>query len=130
MGRKIILARWINTIMLINQEFPDIRLSTSIMVGFPSETEGDFQQSKKIVYSHLFDEISVYSFNERPNLPAIRLKGRIPEKRKKERFHKMQYFARLSEIRKQTRRLRSLLHPTAWISLLELSYYIMRKRFP
>ena len=81
MAKKVSLHKWINIIKKIEKKYPKIILTTSIMVGFPSETDQDFKRSVNLLNNILFDRVTVYKYDERPNLPSLRIKGRIPEKK-------------------------------------------------
>lgn len=104
MGKTCNVQKWINIMKDIDKKYSHIHLSTSIMVGFPSETELDFSQSVNLFDNTLFDIIDVYEYEERPNLPSLRLKGRIPENIKKKRYNDMKYYATLSRLKKRLHR--------------------------
>jgi MiaB/RimO family radical SAM methylthiotransferase len=104
MGKNFPMSDWIKVIKDISENFPQIRLRTSIMVGFPGETEEDWQSTASLLNSMLFDMITVHQYNERPGLPALALKGRISENIKQKRLKKMQRLAYLNNVRKRMQR--------------------------
>ncbi|MCJ7635240.1 hypothetical protein MUP77_22980, partial [Candidatus Bathyarchaeota archaeon] len=104
MGQDINLPKWIEAIKDVEKRYPAIYLTTSIMVGFPSETDEDFRRTKELLNIIAFDNIYVYKYDERPNLPSLRLPGRIPEEIKKARYDEIFYLATRSEIRKRINR--------------------------
>lgn len=104
MGKRFKVQDWIRTIQSISRDHPQIRLNTTMMVGFPGESEQDFRESINLVNNVLFDEISVYKYNERPCLPSLKIRGRIPEKTKRKRERTMWYYAKLNNIRKRINR--------------------------
>jgi threonylcarbamoyladenosine tRNA methylthiotransferase CDKAL1 len=59
---------------------PDLKIDTHIMVGFPGETNEDFQESVKLVKEIEFSELVVWKYDERPNTRALSLPDKIPRK--------------------------------------------------
>jgi tRNA-2-methylthio-N6-dimethylallyladenosine synthase len=90
MGRKYTAEDWRNCMLRINREFPFIRLSTHIMIGFPTETEQDFEATLKLLDFPLFiDWLGAFVFSPRPTVYASRLPGQVPEKVKQLRLKKL-----------------------------------------
>lgn len=58
---------------------PGLRLSTQVIVGFPSETEQDFGATLKLLEELRFDEVVVFPYHAKENTPAFKLEGKIPE---------------------------------------------------
>lgn len=73
----------------IRKLMPDITLRTSLIVGFPSETEENFQNLLKFVEKINFDHIGVFKYSREKNTHAYLLKPQISEKIKKEREKKV-----------------------------------------
>ena len=69
---------------------PDIKLSTDIIVGFPNETEEDFEQTLKLVQDIGFDTSFSFIYSKRPGTPAANLEDNISLEVKKERLAKLQ----------------------------------------
>jgi tRNA A37 methylthiotransferase MiaB len=59
------------------------------MVGFPTETEEDFQMPKRLIYDVKFDWVEVYSFSPTSGIDASAMDGQIPEAIKEERFNRL-----------------------------------------
>lgn len=74
---------------------PDIRLSTDIIVGFPGETEEDFQATMNLVHEMGFDTSFSFVYSPRPGTPAANLPDATPLAVKKERLARLQH--RLSQ---------------------------------
>jgi len=104
MGKRFKIYDWIRVIKSISRDHPQIRLTTSMMVGFPSESEQDFRESLNLVNTLLFDKIYVYSYNERPGLPSVRIKGRVPENTIRKRERRMYLYAILNVQKKRISR--------------------------
>ena len=66
---------------------PDIRLSTDIIVGFPGETDDDFEQTLDLVKTLGFDTSYSFIFSARPGTPAANLEDSVPLDVKKQRLH-------------------------------------------
>ena len=106
MGKAFPLCEWMTVMKDIDKNYAKIRTRTSIMVGFPGETDEDFQESVNLVNTTLFDRIDVYAYAERPNLPSLGLKGRIPEAIKRQRYDRMRFLAAVNNFRKRVKRVR------------------------
>jgi tRNA-2-methylthio-N6-dimethylallyladenosine synthase len=74
---------------------PGISLSTDFIVGFPGESDGDFEQSMKLVDDVRFDGAFSFIYSVRPGTPAANLKDDTPHRVKLERLQRLQ--ARLQE---------------------------------
>ncbi len=82
----------------IRQEIPNIALRTSLIVGFPGETEDEFNDLCKFVEEIKFDRLGVFEFSREKDTPAYTMKPQIPAKIKKERKKKiMQLQAKISK---------------------------------
>ncbi|WP_419418529.1 tRNA (N6-isopentenyl adenosine(37)-C2)-methylthiotransferase MiaB [Legionella sp. D16C41] len=69
---------------------PDIRLSTDIIVGFPGETDKDFQDTMDLVHEIGFDTSFSFIYSPRPGTPAANLVDEIPMETKKQRLQILQ----------------------------------------
>jgi MiaB/RimO family radical SAM methylthiotransferase len=104
MGRNFSIAEWLRIMKNISRNYPNTLLATSIMVGFPTETEQDFGKSLELVDDILFDQVDLYKYEERPNLASLRLGGRVPNKVKEARFRMMTRRIIVNSIIKKIRR--------------------------
>ena len=105
MGKSFSLVAWLRVMKDISNKYPNIRLRTSIMVGFPGETNEDFKKTLNMLQRMLFDRIDVYKYQERPNLPSLKLKGRVPESVKQVRYNKVRIYAIVNNLKKRIKRL-------------------------
>jgi tRNA-2-methylthio-N6-dimethylallyladenosine synthase len=69
---------------------PDISLSSDFIVGFPGETEVDFQATLKLVEEMNFDDSYSFVYSPRPGTPAADLPDDLPQEEKLERLHRLQ----------------------------------------
>lgn len=74
---------------------PDISITSDFIVGFPGETEEDFQATLDLVANCEFDQSYCFMYSERPGTKAALLKDSVPLEVKKERLHRLQ--ARLTQ---------------------------------
>jgi len=73
----------------IYQKIPDITLTTDIIVGFPGETEADFEESLSIIRQANFDSVNTLMFSKRPQTAAAKMTDQIDEPTKNARLQKM-----------------------------------------
>jgi len=78
-----------NIIEKIKKEMPDAILRTSLIVGFPGETEEDFVQLKDFVAKAKFDKLGVFTYSKEDGTPAEKLKEQIHPQTKKSRYNKI-----------------------------------------
>ncbi len=81
----------------LRAEIPEIALRTSLIVGFPGETEEDFKQLLQFVDEAQFDRLGVFCYSREEGTPAAEMTAQVSERIKKERYKKiMKAQARLS----------------------------------
>ncbi|MGC9048785.1 MAG: tRNA (N6-isopentenyl adenosine(37)-C2)-methylthiotransferase MiaB [Patescibacteria group bacterium] len=96
MNRRYTVEHYKNIIEKIRKKIPDIAISTDIIVGFPGETEKQFQNTTKLMKEIKFDMAYIAEYSPRPQTAAIKLNDNVPKKEKEKR-RKI-----LTEILKQT----------------------------
>jgi tRNA-2-methylthio-N6-dimethylallyladenosine synthase len=74
----------------LREKRPDISLSSDFIVGFPGETEHDFEQTLKLISDLEFDQSFSFIFSPRPGTPAASLPDDVPLEVKKERLMRLQ----------------------------------------
>ena len=74
----------------LREQRPDISLSSDFIVGFPGETERDFEQTMKLIAEINFDQSFSFIYSARPGTPAASLKDDTPMAVKKERLLRLQ----------------------------------------
>jgi tRNA-2-methylthio-N6-dimethylallyladenosine synthase len=75
-------------------------LTTDIIVGFPGETEEDFQQTLDLLDQVQYDSLFSFKYSPRPNTAALHMSGRIPEEEKQRRLVIVQEKQRAIQIRR------------------------------
>ena len=85
------MGRWTNreqiekTVAKLREEIPDIALRTTLITGFPGETEDDFEQIKEFVKKMEFDRLGVFTYSREEDTPAAEMDGQIDEEVKEAR---------------------------------------------
>jgi len=85
MGRTALLQDPKELIAFIRHHIPGIALRTSLIVGFPGETEADFQALAAFVEEAEFDHLGVFGFSPEPGTRAAKLPGQRAERTKEKR---------------------------------------------
>lgn len=89
MNRNYTSAEYVERISALRAIFPDVAVTTDIMVGFPGESETDFLQTCQLVENVKFSRIHVFKYSARENTMAASFEGKIPQKIKDERSAKL-----------------------------------------
>ena len=76
------------------RQIPDITISTDIIVGFPGESEEDFNDTMEVVEKSKFEQIFSFVYSPRPHTEAAEYKNQIDKEEAKQRLHKLQAFQR------------------------------------
>jgi tRNA-2-methylthio-N6-dimethylallyladenosine synthase len=77
-----------------------IALSTDIIVGFPGETEEDFEQTLRLLEEVGYDQVFSFKYSPRPNTPALKMGGQVPEEEKTRRLMVLQEKQRGIQLRR------------------------------
>ena len=76
-------------IALLRREIPDITLRTTLITGFPGESEEDFQELLDFTRELRFDRLGVFPYSREEGTAAAEMEGQLPEKLKRERRKKL-----------------------------------------
>ena len=85
MGRKSNQALIRETVKKLRKAMPDIAIRTTLIVGFPGETEEEFEFLKDFVEEMRFDRLGVFTYSQEEGTPAAKMDGQIDEDLKEER---------------------------------------------
>lgn len=85
MGRRTTRAQLTAIIEKLRKEIPDIVLRTTLITGFPGETEADHQEVMEFVDEMEFDRLGAFTYSPEEGTPAESMEGQIPEEVKEER---------------------------------------------
>ena len=85
MGRRTSKAQLIETIEKLRDAMPDIALRTTLITGFPGETEEDHEELMDVVDQMEFERLGVFTYSPEEDTPAAKMDGQIEEEVKEER---------------------------------------------
>ncbi len=80
---------YLERIHRLKEAVPDIALSTDIIVGFPTETDEDFEHTLDVVRQVEFEQIFSFKFSPRPGTPALQMEDQIPDEVKTQRMSRL-----------------------------------------
>lgn len=89
MNRQYTKEQYLNWVDKIREKLPDVSLTTDIIVGFPGETEEDFEDTLDVVRKAQFDSAYTFIYSKRTGTPAASMENQIPEDVVKERFNRL-----------------------------------------
>lgn len=85
MGRKTTKQELIDIVTLLRKEIPDIVLRTTLITGFPGETEEDHQELLEFIDTMEFDRLGVFTYSAEEDTPAANMPDQIAEEVKQDR---------------------------------------------
>ena len=89
MNRRSSAAQTRELITKLRTEIPEIALRTSLIVGFPGETDEDFRELLHFVEETQFDRLGVFCYSREEGTPAAAMPGQVSERIKRERYKKL-----------------------------------------
>ena len=94
MNRRTTGKKIEDLIIKIKKEIPDVVLRTSLIVGFPGETEEDFEKLYNFVKKGYFGKLGVFMYSKEEGTPAAKLKEQVHHNTKKKRHNKIMSIAK------------------------------------
>ena len=85
MGRRHTKETLIRVIDKLREAMPDIAIRTTLITGFPGETEEEFQETMEFVRESCFDRLGVFTYSQEEGTPAAKLPDQIDEEEKQRR---------------------------------------------
>ena len=89
MHRGYTRERFLGIIQKLRQAKPGIGITTDIIVGFPGETEEDFEQTLSLCREIAFDNAYIFKYSERRDTPAADMPDQVPQEIREERNHRL-----------------------------------------
>lgn len=89
MNRRYTKEQYLNLVEKLRAAVPDISLTTDIIVGFPGETEEDFQETLDVVRKVRYDSAFTFIYSKRTGTPAAAMENQVPEDVVKDRFDRL-----------------------------------------
>ncbi|MET7761290.1 tRNA (N6-isopentenyl adenosine(37)-C2)-methylthiotransferase MiaB [Streptomyces sp. NPDC005336] len=89
MRRSYRQERYLGIIEKVRTAMPDAAISTDIIVGFPGETDEDFEQTLHVVREARFAQAFTFQYSKRPGTPAAEMDGQVPKAVVQERYERL-----------------------------------------
>ena len=89
MNRRYTKEHYLELVRKLRAAIPDISLTTDIIVGFPGETEEDFEETLDVVRQAEYDSAYTFIYSKRTGTPAANMEDQVPEEVVKERFRRL-----------------------------------------
>ena len=89
MNRKYTKEQYLNLVDKMKAKIPNLTLSTDIIVGFPGETDEEFEDTLDVVRKVKFEQVYMFIYSRRVGTPGDRMENQIPEEIKHKRFDKL-----------------------------------------
>ena len=86
MNRKYTRGGYLDNVNRLRRAVPDIALTSDIIVGFPGESDQDFQMTMKLLEEVGFDGLFAFKYSKRPGTQALKLSNHLPELVKEDRL--------------------------------------------
>ncbi|UXU51292.1 tRNA (N(6)-L-threonylcarbamoyladenosine(37)-C(2))-methylthiotransferase MtaB [Staphylococcus arlettae] len=89
MRRKYTMAHFSERLTRLHEALPGLAVTSDVIVGFPGETEEEFQETYDFIVDHHFSELHVFPYSSRIGTPAARMDDQIDEQVKNKRVHRL-----------------------------------------
>ncbi len=89
MNRRYTKEQYLELVEKMKNKIPNLTLSTDIIVGFPGETDEEFEDTLDVVRKVKFEQVYMFIYSRRVGTPADRMENQIPEEDKHRRFNKL-----------------------------------------
>lgn len=89
MNRKYTKEQYLNLVEKMKKQIPNLTLSTDIIVGFPGETDEEFEDTLDVVNKVKFEQVYMFIYSRRVGTPGDKMENQIPEEIKHKRFDKL-----------------------------------------
>ena len=89
MNRKYTKEQYLELANKIKKSVPEVAISTDIIVGFPGETEDDFEDTLDVVKQVQFEQVFMFIYSKRVGTPAEKMEDQVPEEIKHKRYDRL-----------------------------------------
>ncbi|MBA4395104.1 MAG: hypothetical protein C0407_16255 [Desulfobacca sp.] len=92
MNRRYTREDYLDKIGRLRAQCPGIAITSDFIVGFPGETESDFEQTMDLIRTVQFDDLFSFKYSDRPIAPARNFSGKVDEEGKRRRLKELQTY--------------------------------------
>ena len=89
MNRKYTKEQYLNLVDKMKSKIPNLALSTDIIVGFPGETDEEFEDTLDVVEKVKFEQVYMFIYSRRVGTPGDKMENQVPDEIKHKRFNKL-----------------------------------------
>ena len=89
MNRKYTKEQYLALVDKMKMSIPNLTLSTDIIVGFPGETDEEFEDTLDVVEKVNYEQVYMFIYSRRVGTPGDKMKNQVPEEQKHVRFNKL-----------------------------------------
>ena len=89
MNRKYTKEQYLDLVEKMKEKIPNLTLSTDIIVGFPGETEEEFEDTLDVVRKVKFEQVYMFIYSRRVGTPGDKMENQVPEQEKHKRFERL-----------------------------------------
>lgn len=89
MNRRYTPEQYLENVGRLRALCPDIAITSDIIVGFPGESEEDFEATLSLIRKVKFDGLFAFIYSDRPNAPAVRFSDKVSDRSKKQRLQQV-----------------------------------------
>ena len=89
MNRKYTKEQYLNLVEKMKERIPNLTLSTDIIVGFPGETDEEFEDTLDVVEKVKFEQVYMFIYSRRVGTPGDKMENQVPDEIKHKRFNKL-----------------------------------------
>lgn len=89
MARRVTRAETERLLQKLRSRIPGLHIRTTLIAGFPDETDAEFEELVSFIREHQFDALGVFAYSLEPDTPAGRMKGQVPEKTRQKRVDRL-----------------------------------------
>ncbi|TCO79885.1 30S ribosomal protein S12 methylthiotransferase RimO [Marinisporobacter balticus] len=108
MNRQTTKEHILRVINKLRESIKDMHLRTSLIVGFPGETEEDFNELKEFVKEVKFDRLGVFTYSQEEDTPAAKFSDQIPEEIKEERRNEIMHIQKEISFQKNREKIENI----------------------
>lgn len=89
MNRKYTKEQYLNLVTKMKEKIPNLTLSTDIIVGFPGETDEEFEDTLDVVKKVKFEQVYMFIYSRRVGTPGDKMENQVPDEIKHKRFNRL-----------------------------------------